>query len=131
MRTTTCVYAVLLLLAVAAGSAGKGFGQDELKTMKAILATTVKQLEPKVKDDARAASELRKLREAGSRQVERMARDLKTTFKIDSLDDENVKKVEAAIKKAIDNTDASDLKKLLIDRDGKIVLQMCWLVGCP
>jgi hypothetical protein len=117
-------------LAAAAGADGQDIDKSQRTAMKHILTTTIKQLEPIVKDDEKAFSELTKLKAANERKLDGMARDIKKMFKVDRLDPATIKKVQAELKNTIEKTKAEDLKKLLKNRDPKIVPKCCWLVGC-
>ena len=130
MRPIIGVWVGLILLASAAGADAQDVDQAERAVMKEVLKTTFLHLEPKVKGDPQAMTELKKLKEPTDKDLDRMAADVKVKFKLEKLTLVGHEKIKPQIEKAIKEADADDLKKALRNRDSKVVPKLCFIWGC-
>jgi hypothetical protein len=127
MRAMICLGGALVAFAVATRADAQE--DSDRAAVQKVLTQTIKYLEPKVKDDKKALRELNKLRK--TKDHKRMAAALKKEFKIDTLDADGVKKANAVIKKLIDARSTDELKKMLANRDTKVIRPLCcFLWGC-
>lgn len=134
-RTCAGLVAGLAVAAVVPPAGGQDKGSADRDAAKLILASTVKLIEPKVKDNKEAADALKKLSAADPKELDRMARDLKAVYDVPRLDPDGVKKIEARVASELADATPRVVQLLLVERDPKSIpkqlARMCWLRGCP
>jgi hypothetical protein len=128
MRFILSVSAVLAAWSLPAS--GRGDDKSERAAMKKLLLAAVEELDPIAKNDEKATAELKKLKESGDKELDRMADEIKAAFKLDRLDAKAVERGKKLIKAEIEAADREKLLKAIRSRDGKIAPKFCWLWGC-